>query len=432
MKLYLLFVLTLLCQLPQSPEGRIRPEINVDDRPNAIREALAGYDYAQAVILIDQALADTLSLTEESFRDLNLQKARCQKKLLRLQDACETLEQIAYSDDLEVMGELADSYVASGQTEKAVNTYNMLLLFHPENLYFTIQTASLLYKIGDFKSCIQLCRSISSQEENASIYSLIGGSFASMNQADSALVYYQKALELNPQKAGTVTSISNLLLQKKDYPAVISLTDSFLEENPGETSVKPILGLAYYLNKDTKNSHKVFDELYDSGDKSYGTCYYLGLSAYAERDYIRAVRAYEDAWQLDSTDAKLALNFAEALSTYPISRKHTALEMYDRAVRLSLPDSTIMYKSFIGKGYQLMRDERFAEAIAQIKTGDAYQPGGTYAMSLIGYCYRRMKDYKNAKIWYQRYLDVAKPGSETYKEILDELKFIDSELFMLE
>lgn len=430
-----LCLLVWFCELPV-PQATVRDtvksyQVSPDTRAQRLKDAVAAYDYAQAVSLIDSTLADTLSLTEGAARELKLQKARCQRKLWRYQEACETLESIAYVEDLEVMGELADSYVAAGQMEKALDTYTLLSSLQPENIYFSIQRASLLFKTESYMDCAELGKSICERDPNASVYSLIGGSYSNLNQPDSALVYYRKALEMNPLKAATVTSISNILLQKKDYPGVISQIGSFLQERPDEASVQPPLGLAYYLNDDTEDAFHVFKNLFNAGDRSFGTAYYYGLTALALKEYKEAVSAFESAWQKDSTDIRLAVNFGDALSSYPLS-KHSADGMYDHAIKLSLPDSTMMYRAYRGKGYGLMMEEQFSSALSCFLKAHSYHPDDVYPLYLTGYCYRRMKDYKNARIWYQRYLDKAKPGTNLYKNVQEEMEFVDSELFMME
>ncbi len=54
------------------------------------------------------------------------------------------------------------------------------------------------------------------------------------------------------------------------------------------------------------------------------------------------------------------------------------------------------------------------------------------ALSTIGCCYEMKKDYRQAKDWFERYLKVAKPGSKGYTFVEEELKYVNSELFMEE
>ena len=158
-----------------------------------------------------------------------LQKARCQKKMLRYDAAAETLASVMKPGvmDVEVAGELAECHVSSGKLADAFLLYNLLSLQHPDNLYFSIQKASLLFKMNDFEGCLDEGKAICSRDSIPSVLSLVGASALKLGQVDTSLAYYRKALRLNPLNPGTVTSISNILLGKKDYDGVIDLTKGY-------------------------------------------------------------------------------------------------------------------------------------------------------------------------------------------------------------
>ena len=231
------------------------------DPLTAAREAMARYEYSKAIGLLDKAMEQAPE--EATVRDLALQKARCQKKLLRYDAAAETLASVMKPGmlDVEVAGELADCHVLAGKLPDAFTLYNFLSMQHPDNLYFAIQKASLLFKLNDFEGCLDEGKAICAKDSIPSILSLVGASALKLGQVDTALTYYRKSLSLNPLNPGTVTSISNILLGKKDYDGVIDLTKGFLEEVPDNLSVGQILGVAYYLKDDQDNAYEVFKQL---------------------------------------------------------------------------------------------------------------------------------------------------------------------------
>ena len=164
----------------------------------------------------------------------------------------------------------------------------------------------LLFKVNDFEGCAEEGMAICRRDSIPSILSLVGASLLKMGQVDSSLAYYRKSLRLNPQNPGTVTSISNILLGRKDYDGVIDLTKGFLEEVPDNLSVEQILGVAYYLKDDQDNAYEVFKQLRKDGDESYGTMFYSGMNALSLNRFTVARECFGNAWQIDSTDAKLA------------------------------------------------------------------------------------------------------------------------------
>ena len=54
------------------------------------------------------------------------------------------------------------------------------------------------------------------------------------------------------------------------------------------------------------------------------------------------------------------------------------------------------------------------------------------ALSSIGYCYERLKDWKYAKDYYELYLTRAKKGSSGYNFAVESLDYVKQQLFMEE
>ena len=160
----------------------------------AAKEAISRYEYSKAIELLDKALESAQDGNE--IRDLSLQKARCQKKMLRYDAAAETLASVMKPGalDVEVAGELADCHVSSGKLNDALGLYSLLSLQHPDNLYFSIQKASLLFKINDFQGCAEEGKAICQRDSIPSMLSLVGASLLKTGQVDSSLAYYRKSL----------------------------------------------------------------------------------------------------------------------------------------------------------------------------------------------------------------------------------------------
>ena len=391
------------------------------DFRQAAREAMAKYEYSKAIDLLDQAAEGVEDAA--TIRDIALQKARCQKKLLRYDAAAETLASVMEPGmmDVEVAGELADCHVNAGRLEDALTLYSLLSLQHPDNIYLSIQKASLLFKVGDFEGCADEGKAICHREPIPSIYSLIGASALKLGQVDTSLAYYRKSLELNPLNPGTVTSISNILLGKKDYDGIITMAKGFLEEVPDNLGVGQILGVAYYLKDDQDEAYEVFKQLRKDGDDSYGTLYYSGLNALSLNRFQVARDCFESAWQIDSSDAKLAVNYATALVNGPITYKKDdvvhitpkeAGHLYNKALELSEPDPGLMYKTHKGLGQLYKVDVN--KALPHYEAAYKYNPEDIALLVSIGYCHEVRKEYKQALQYYEKYMKVGKEGTRNY------------------
>ena len=399
------------------------------------RAAMSRYDYSKAIELFDKAL-ETTPDDEAAIRELSLQKARCQKKMLRYDAAAETLASVLKPGvmDVEVAGELAECHVSSGKLADAFLLYNLLSLQHPDNLYFSIQKASLLFKMNDFEGCLDEGKAICSRDSIPSVLSLVGASALKLGQVDTSMAYYRKALRLNPLNPGTVTSISNILLGKKDYDGVIDLTKGFLEEVPDNLSVGQILGVAYYLKDDQDNAYEVFKQLRKDGDESYGTMFYSGMNALSLNRFTVARECFGNAWQIDSTDAKLATNYAISLFKDNMVPKNqiAAKRLLLRAVELTDPDPVLMYKIHNGLAQLYYNVSDVNNALPHYEKAFSYYPEDKGLLISIGYCHEVRKEYKTALQYYERYLKEGKENTKNWNFAKQAITHIKSELHMQE
>ncbi len=228
-----------------------------------------------------------------------------------------------------------------------------------------------------------------------------------------------------------LSSVCNLLLAGEDYEGVVSETGRYLAEiNSDEPEIESIYGFASYQLKDYKKAYETFSKLRSDGDRSFATFYYSGLSSLALKKYKEAAENFGLAWQIDSTNAALAANYGTALSHY--YQQDRAMEMFDKAESLLKPDPSLEFKIAYGRAYSSYVQEKFKEAIPHYKKAYALDSSYISALSTIGYCYERLKDFKAAQEWYEKYLKLGKPGSKAYQFVEESLAYVKAEAFMEE
>ncbi len=396
---------------------------------SAIREAMAKYEYSYSISLIDSALVRRDTADAEALRSLSLMKARCQKRLYKYGDACRTLEAVADSADVEVLGELADAYASDGETEKALDVYYWLMMKQPDNIYFRLQNLSLLGRKKDWGQCVFEGKVALGIDSLPQILSAVGHAYSKVGQVDSSLVYYDKALKMRPDNVGYLTSVCNLLLSREEYGEAVARTGRYLVNiNADEPEVEAIYGFASYQLRSYGQAYEAFRKLRMDGDQSYATYYYGGLSAAVLEKVDEALECFETAWQIDSTDSMLAAHYGDALRTR--YRYGEAMKMYENATELMKPNPSVEYKVAFGMGFSKFALEKYKEAIPYYKRAYELNPKQISALSSIGYCYERQKDFAEAKKWYEKYLAVGKPGSRAYEFVEKSLEYVNGELFM--
>ena len=76
--------------------------------------------------------------------------------------------------------------------------------------------------------------------------------------------------------------------------------------------------------------------------------------------------------------------------------------------------------------------EQYADAIKYYELSYKYNPKNISALSSIGYCYERLKNYKKALEYYERYIKLGKPGTAGYKFVEESIEYVKQEKFMEE
>lgn len=419
----------------------------VSNGQDRLQELLDIYDYKTAIYVIDSLAAeigaDSTSIAEhrEEVIDLALQKARCLRRLYRMQESVEVLAEVLYLDqfNIELMADLAESHMQVGNTMEAFTLYGTLSRMQPENPYFKTCQARILYKEKQYKESISICEDIAAQDSIPEILTLIADAYNNLGKADSALVYYNHILSKRPNHVPTMNKKADILLSAKQYQPVIDMSREYLNEDPDNMTMLPIYGLALYLQGSYPLSIEQFEHQRDLGDDSYAVHYYLGLNHYMMDNWPRAVEELEKAYQIDSSDVTLVYQLAHAKSHMPIM---TGMEshrlnpeserLYSKALEMLQPSPTMMHNIYGSMAMARHTIAQYAEAIKYYELSYKYNPQNISALSSIGYCYERLKNYTKALEYYERYLKLGKPGTEGYRFVELSINYVKQKKFMEE
>ena len=376
-----------------------------------------------------QPAADSLAARREA-----LAEARYLKSIIKTDEAIEKLSALVQPGalDEEVLAELADCHFINGDYEAAAGTYQMLSLQAPDNLLYRIKQMQIAFRMKDYRACASIGQEVLARDSIPAVAALAGDAWNLTGQADSALVYYKKALAIKPRNESVVSKAANLLLAEKDYDGVLGMTEDYLALDSANLTVLPIRGLAYYLKGDYESATDIFQQLEDMGQDSYPVHFYLGQSYWHTNVQYRAERELLQAWAIDSSDANLAWTIAAVMAEMYRSFDEQVKPWLDKASDMIRPDSAFVSRIHhqYGTGYYGL--ERFDEAIAHYQEAYRYNPSNIQTLSTIAYCYERQKKYKQALEYYEKYLKVARPGTRGYEFAQKSIEYIKGELFMEE
>ena len=363
-----------------------------------------------------------------------LAEARYLKSLFKTDAAIERLSGLVTPGvfDEEVLSELADCHFVNGDYETAAGTYQLLSLHEPDNLLYRIKQMQIAFRMKDYLASASLGRNILARDSIPAVAALAGDAYNLAGLTDSALVCYRQALALKPRNEAVVSKAANLLLTAKDYDGVLSMTGDYLAMDPDNFTVAPIRGLAYYLSAQYDSATVVFKRLEDLGADNYPLHYYLGQSYWHTNVTYEAERELLKAWALDSSDANLAVSIAAVKTEMYRPFEKQVKPMLEKAEAMIRPDSAMVSRIHQQYGASYYRLEQFDLAIPHYQEAYRYNPSFIQAISTIAYCYERLKKYKEALAYYERYLKLARPGSRGYEFAKKSIDYLKGELFMNE
>lgn len=363
-----------------------------------------------------------------------LSEARYLKSIFKTDAAIERLSGLVTPGvfDEEVLSELADCHFVNGDYETAAGTYQLLSLHEPDNLLYRIKQMQIAFRMKDYLASASLGRNILARDSIPAVAALAGDAYNLAGLTDSALVCYRQALALKPRNEAVVSKAANLLLTAKDYDGVLSMTGDYLAMDPDNFTVSPIRGLAYYLSAQYDSSTVVFKRLEDLGADNYPLHYYLGQSYWHTNVTYEAEKELVKAWALDSSDANLAVSIAAVKTEMYRPFDKQVKPMLEKAEAMIRPDSAMVSRIHQQYGASYYRLEQFDQAIPHYQEAYRYNPSFIQAISTIAYCYERLKKYKEALDYYERYLKLARPGSRGYEFAKKSIEYIKGEIFMNE
>jgi len=372
---------------------------------------------------------------QTSLRDSVLTQARYLKSIYRTDDAIEALSALVQPGvmDEAVLSELADCHFQSGDYESASGTYFLLSSRQPDNILFRIRLMQSYYRLKAYPQSIQAGREVLQRDSIPAVVSYVGDAFNQLEQSDSALRYYRRALSLKPMNPSVLSKAMGILIDEEAYDDAVALSEPFLAEDPDNTTIAPLKGLALYRKGDYESAAQVFQQQEDIGNDTYPIHYYLGQSYWHTLVIYRAEQELVQAWQIDSSDVNLAYAIAAVKLEAFRSFEKEVIPWLDKAWEMIQPDPAVA--SRIQQQYGLAyyrRQDSWDQAIAHYKEAYRYNPKFISALSTIAYCYQQKKDYRQAIAWYEKYLKVATPGSKGYEFAKDNMDYLKGELFMVE
>ena len=226
--------------------------------------------------------------------------------------------------------------------------------------------------------------------EQAQAWSLIGITYAHLNQGERSVNALRQAATLAPDDEAQWLNLTRELMELNRYPEAITAVQSGLAASPKSYSLHLRLGAAYLAAGRYAEAESVFRELVSAGDPL--PTGYIGLA----QVLLRTGRAEEAVSDLGDAEKKLGptflISYFRGLALDRAGKPSESLAAFQQAIHLD-PNSA--------EGHLHLGKTEFAlshvnEAIAEFHEALRLDPGNTQAKRLLSQAYRRAGELKNA------------------------------------
>ncbi|QDG53970.1 tetratricopeptide repeat protein [Persicimonas caeni] len=180
---------------------------------------------------------------------------------------------------------------------------------------------------------------------------------------DGLIDDYKKAVEAKPDKLAYRLILGHLLKTKNDYKGALEQYEKAVELDDDNPTAFLARGSAHMLLQHDKKATEDFEkalELEDDKDRKTKILRKLADVAFAQRDWERAEKYYDQLIALDKRNEYLRMEYAQVLVKY--KRYEKALEQYDALIKLAGRDTKARATTLRDKGdvYERMGEPEMA------------------------------------------------------------------------
>lgn len=308
--------------------------------------------------------ADSILITNPHNQSVLLMKGNALFDLMKLEEAKLVFKSL-YSIDSTVvytLQTLSSIEYSLGNPKLSIAYLERLLFIDPANTKAQIQLAKLYHIYGYYNKSIPLYRSLLNEDStNFYFYKQIGIGYENMAINDNALLYLNRAFNLNMGDAGLASRLANLYVVEKQIIESLRVMNIAISVDSLHPSLLKQRGYLYYLNHEFAKSIADFNKSYTIGDSSPFLYKYYGLALFQNKDYENSISFLLKAFKLDEKDTETSFKLGVAYSRdYDMNQSNAMLKKTFENLQ---PDSSIIYAIFRELGNNATQRNLFEDAL---------------------------------------------------------------------
>lgn len=190
---------------------------------------------------------------------------------------------------------LAETYMASGQQDKAVEVYSEIVARHPFDVKARISLAEVLSWTGDYDGALEeYGRVLEIDPENTEALSKMAEVYYWKGDLARAESSYRELLGIDPGRRDAHASLGEILTWQKKYPEAIEAFSRAMEDS-GTAQEKVMYGRALLYSGQYDMSEVVFKEVLEEDPGNTEAMVYLADTYAYGKQFDKGIDLYEKA-----------------------------------------------------------------------------------------------------------------------------------------
>jgi predicted O-linked N-acetylglucosamine transferase (SPINDLY family) len=320
----------------------------------------------------------------------NLEQVRALKQQGQLPEAQAACQQLlaGQPEDVEALLLLAETSVALGDREQAVQHYAQVIELRPDQPLAYYKRANLLKDRGDLEmSLTDYDRAITLDPHYAYALCNRGVVLSRLERLDEALESYERALAIIPDDVLAIFNRADLLRQLQRPAEALAGYDRAISVRPDHLESFYNRGLLFFEHLRIAEALASFDRVVALEPDYTDAHYRRGLALLRLQKPVDALAAFDRAIALEADHALAHFNRGVAL--HQLGLRKEAMDSLDKslALRPGYPDAHLIRASIF------LQTKQYAEAIQEYEPVIAFRPDMFYALGLQQYCKLQICDW---------------------------------------
>lgn len=255
----------------------------------------------------------------------------------------------------------------------------------------TRQDALTLESQGNFAEAEQAWHEVAKQNpHNAEAFAHMGFLEARQEHLNQAVIYYQKALAIDPSLPGVEMNLGLALFKANRFQESIKPFTAELQKHPGDPRLTILLGMAHYGMRDYLAAIPYLKQATEMDPQSLPLRLTLAHSCLWSKQNQCVLDVYKEILALNVESAEADMLAGEALDEE--GKVTEATEQFRAAVKANPKEPDAHF----GLGYLLWEQKKYDGAEEEFLAELENDPASTQARAYLGDTYVELNDYAKA------------------------------------